>query len=272
MLLRRSLILLAPAAFLATGCLATRGDIERLELALRTAQTESAQRQARSDSAGHALLRQATQMLAAQFTREFNSVSDSVRQVASSLQRLQGDVTLAMHDVRAQLTTLQEGIGQSQRRLQDLRTSVEAREAVQPPRPADAAAPAAAPGTPPASQLFQLGEQQARQNATSAARMNFQTLIDQYPTHDRAPEAQHKIALTYASEGNRAAADSVHALVVTTYPNSSSAPASLFKRARLAQDLKDTARAKAFFEQIVAKYPKSLERELADDELLRIKP
>jgi TolA-binding protein len=272
MLKRRSLLLVLPVALVATGCLATRSDIERLELTVRAMEDSSRVRIARSEAASRAVITQAAQMLAQQFTREFNSVSDSLRQVAASVQKLQGDVQLAMHDVRSQLTTLQEGLGQSQRRLQDLRTSVEARESVQPPRPADPAAPPVAAGTPPAAQLYQLGVQQLTRSATGSARMNFQLLVDQYPTHDRAADAQHQIANSFAAEGNRAAADSVHALVVLKYPGSDAAPASLLKRARLAQDLKDTAKAKAFFEQIVAKYPKSNERTLAEDELQRLKP
>jgi TolA-binding protein len=101
--------------------------------------------------------------------------------------------------------------------------------------------------------------------------MNFQTLIDQYPTHELVPKAQAKIAASFAAEGNRAAADSVYALVVQKYPASEDAPNALFKRARLAQDLKNIPQAIALFQQIVDKYPKSEERSVAADELQKLK-
>jgi TolA-binding protein len=256
--------MLLPVALLASGCLATRSDIERLELTVRAMDDSSRARMARSDAADRAALTQAMQLLTQQFQREFSSVSDSVRQVATALQRLQGDVSLSMHDLRTQLTTLQEGIGQSQRRIDNLRNTVEANAGA--PRPADPAAPAAAaPGTPSAATLWSTGRSQLTRNATGSARMNFQTLIDQYPTHDLASAAQHQIANSYAAEGNRAAADSVFALVVEKYPASEVAPNALYKRAMLARDIKDSTRAKAYFEQIVAKYPKSNERTLADE-------
>lgn len=258
---------LLPVVLLATGgCLATRVDVQRLELQVRSVESAAAVRQARSDSATQALVREIGQTITQQFSRQLAQVSDSVRQLAAALQRLQGDVQLAMHDVKGQLTTLQEGLGQSARRLQDLRSSVEASAGAQPPRQMDSTAAAGATaGIPAAPTLFQTARTQLSRNALSSARANFQLLIDQYPTYDRVSDAQLEIGKIFAADGERAAADSVYALVVQKYPNSDAAPTALYKRAMLAKDLKDSARAKALFEQIVVKYPKSTERSLADD-------
>lgn len=268
-------LVLAPAvALTAGGCLATRGDVEKLQLAVRALQDSARSHQTRSDSATRALVRDATQQLAQQFTRQFTTVSDSVRGVSAAVQRLQGDVSLSMHELRTQLATVQEGIGQAQRRLQDVRTSVEASAAQAPSRPADPAAgtPGAGSGAPPAATLFSMGSRQLLNRATGSARENFQTLINEYPAHELAPRAQAYIAATFADEGNRQAADSVYALVVDKYPASEAAANALYKRASMAMDARDSARARALLQQLIDKYPKSEERQVAEELLKNIKP
>lgn len=263
---------LLPVAVLATGgCLATRGDVQRLQLTLLERQEAMRAEQARADSVNRQLIRTATQQLAQQFNREFAAVSDSVRQVAMGLNRLQGDFTLAMHDLRGQLVSVQEGIGQSQRRIQDLRTTVEAVSTPPPvaPSPTAGAAPGAGRGggAPPAAQLFELARSQLRSGATAAARQGFETLVAEYPTHDRASEAQMYIADAFHQEGNRPAADSVYALVAARYPGTESASRSLYKRAVFAMEAGDRPRAAALAQEIVDKYPRANERDLAEDML-----
>jgi TolA-binding protein len=258
---------LLPVALLATGgCLATRSDIERLELTIRAMADTSRAREARSDSATRALINQTAQVLAAQFTRDFNVVSDSVKQVSTALQRLQGDVQLSVHDLKAQMSTLQEGLGQSQRRLENLRNSVES-SASAPARPADPGASTVAPGTPSAAQLLKTGKEQVIRGAAGTARMSLQLLIDSYPTDDRAAEAQLQIGESYATEGNKAAADSAYALVVQKYPANDWSATALWKRAKFAEQVKDSTRARVFYRQIIDKYPKSNEKILAEDAL-----
>lgn len=280
---RLRLAKLLPVAVLAAGgCLATRSDVEKLQLSVNAKFDTTRAQQARSDSINRALLREATQQLGQQFARSFAAVSDSVRQVASGvsrIERVQGDMTLTMHDFRAQLVAVQEGIGVSQKRIADLRTSVEAAAAtpvVPPPAgppPAGTAgrggaAPPAAPTAPPAAVLWESGNASLTKGATGAARESFQTLVNNYPAYERTPEAQMYIADAYAQEGNKPAADSVYALVVTTYPNATEVAArSLFKRAKLAAEAGSPDRAKALYQQIIGQYPRSTLRELADVEL-----
>ena len=171
---RRLSTALLPVALLATGgCLATQGDIEKLQLTLKVMQDSMRVREARSDTAQAQLIRTTSQQMAQQFARDFAVVSDSLRQLSTSVQRLQGDVTLSMHDLRSQLVTVQEGIGQSQKRIQDLKSSEESAAPIVPaPMPA---APGkgtdpASPVAPPAAQLFTMGRNSLISNATGAAR------------------------------------------------------------------------------------------------------
>lgn len=282
----RRVTTLLPVAVLATGgCLATRSDVEKLQLSVNARFDTARVQQARADSITRALVREATQQLGQQFARSFAVVSDSVRQVAagvSRIERVQGDMTLAMHDFRTQLVAVQEGIGVSQKRIADLRTSVEAAAAPAVPPPVGpslagatgrggAAAPVAATA-PPAAVLWESGNASLTKGATGAARESFQTLVNNYPSYERTPEAQMYIADAYAQEGNKPAADSVYALVVTTYPNAAEVAArSLFKRAKLAAEAGSADRARALYQQIIDKYPRSTLRELADVELKNLR-
>lgn len=284
----RRLRLGLPVALLATGgCLATRSDVEKLQLSVTAMQESMRAEQVRSDSTTRALLRAATQQLAQQFDRHFANVSDSVRAVSAGLQRLQGDVQLSMVELRRDMVVVQEGIGISQRRIQDLKATVEAipvAPATQ-PAPAPGAAPGGAPGAapgaaqagtaapppsgaPPAATLWSLARGQLISGATGSARNGFQTLVNEYPNHERAPDSQMFIAETYAAEGNRPAADSVYAMVVTMYPGTDSAARSIWKRANLAIEVSDKPRAIGLLQQIVDSYPRSDVYENAAD-LLR---
>ena len=231
--------------------------------------------QVRSDSITRALLRSVSQQLGQQFDREFAAMSDSVRGVTAGLQRLQGDVTLSMAELRRDMVAVQEGIGMSQRRIQELRTTVEA-TAVAPPAPppvatGDSAGRPQASNAPPAATLFTLARQQLTTGATGAARNGFQTLVTEYPAHERAPESQMYIAETYYQERNRPAADSVYALVVQKYPGTEAASRSLWKRANLAVEASDKERATTLFQELVDKYPRSNEYELAVEMLRTLK-
>lgn len=266
---RRAFALTLPVALLATGgCLATSGDIEKLQLSIKVMQDSMRVREARSNAMQADIIRSSAQQLAQQFTRELAVVTDSLRQLSGSFQRLQGDVTLSMHDLRVQLATVQEGIGQSRKTIQDLRSTVEAAApsaSVVPPagKPTDPAAVA----LPPAGMLFQMGQASLRSNATGAAREAFQTLVTNYPSSDRVAEAQMSIADAYAQEGNRSAADSVYALVVSKYAGRPEAARSLYKRAMALKEAGQIAHARNLFAEIVAKYPRSDYTELADLEL-----
>ena len=112
----RSLRLL-PVALLATtaGCFATRQDVVTLQQDLATVRAETQ----RSDS-----------LQRAQFDRvvtTVRAVSDSLNQVGVRLARFQGEVLGRLTSQDEQLLTIQELTGQSQRRLQELRSDLERR-------------------------------------------------------------------------------------------------------------------------------------------------
>ncbi len=265
---------MAPVAFVAAGaCFATQSDVRVLQTDLQTLRNE----QARKDSA---MLRALEELMVS-----LRHQNDSLRAVSDRLTRAHGDVRGDLFQINQQLLQVQELTGQSQRRLQELRSSLEARQqeaatvtpgAVTPSADTGAAAraqpPAAAPsGAPPGSpgpnQLFQSSLDQLRRGSPASARRGFEELLRLYPTSDVAGEAQFYLAESFAAEGNVGAADTAYATVVTKHAQSPRAPTALYKRALLLQQRGNIAQARTALNEIVRRYPRSDEAQLARDRL-----
>jgi len=196
--------------------------------------------------------------------------NDSLRIFSTRFAAFQANVSGSIYDMNRQLLQIQELSGQSQRRLQELRASMESRNDAMTATPAasspvDTTKGAAGPGP---AQLFQIAFDQMQRGSFGVARNGFQELVDKYPRFEETPSAQLYIGQSFAEEKNTAAADSVYQLVVTKYPKSKAAPTALYKYALSLIAQKNTAPAKAALNRIVKDYPNSDEASLARD-LLR---
>jgi tol-pal system protein YbgF len=262
-------IAVATLAMASSACFATREDLRVLQRDLATIRAEAI----RADSAHREQLRQTQRAVA--------GVADTLKTVNVFLSRMQADVDAQLHAIGRQLITVQELTGQSQKRLQDLRADLEAR---QQDASAQAAAQAAATanssgGAPPQvtaqsagpAQLYQLATAQLRRGSSSSARAGFVELLAQYANDPLAADAQFGVAETYAAEANAAAADSAYAAVVSKYPKSDRAPTALYKQAMAARSAGNVRRARTLFQQIIDKYPRSDEMQLAADNLKTLK-
>jgi len=248
----------APAvALVACGCLASKQDVFMLQSQLSSMQAASA----RADSARRL---QVDALLSAVTTS-----NDSVRAISSRLAKLQSTVSTDHYEMGRELLQIQELTGQSQRRLQELRASLEERSqnAVPPVPAAGSDSMAGAPPGPGPAQLFQSSLDQLRRGSTRVARTGFEQLLQQYPQSEDAPEAMIYIAATYASERNQVAADSVYGLVVQRYPASPKAATALYKQALSMREAGRVTAARAAFERIIKDYPRSDEAELARGQL-----
>lgn len=246
------------AAILLAGCLASKNDVLLLQGQLQG--MSAAQARADADRAAQ-LDRVLTQV---------QQANDSVRMLSQRLARLQSSVSTDNYEMSRQILQIQELSGQSQRRLQELRASLEERNA----GAANAAiATAPAPGAGPAAaapgpgQLFQTSLDQLRRGSATVARAGFEELLRAYPQSDDAPEAMIYIAETYAAERNQVAADSVYGLVVQRFPASPKAATALYKRGVALRAAGRTAQARAAFDRVVKDYPRSDEAALARDQL-----
>jgi tol-pal system protein YbgF len=260
-------IALVPAVVATAGaCFATRNDVRTLQGDIAVLRAENA----RSDSVHRAQFQAAAAQVGA--------VSDSLRSVnaflsrfATDVSRFQGDLSINMHTFGQQLLTIQELVGQTQKRQQDLKAELERQAADL----ATSAQPTAAPGVqgtssgPPTgpNQLFDAARAQMNRASYAVARSAFTDFIEQFPGNERAGEALYNIARSYDLEGNGAAADSVYAVVVEKYPKADFAVQALYKRAVIAQANNQTAKAKEYFQKIIDSYPRSPEAQLAPDRL-----
>ena len=252
----RGAIVVAAAA-LSAGCFATRTDVRLLQADVLAAR----QAAARADS-----------LRAAQLDRviaQLGVVGDSLRAVSTRSARFEGDAREALRNVGEQLITVQELTGQSQRRLQELRASLEARAEAAVPPAGDTTAAAGGAAAPGPNQLYDLALGQFRAGSYGTARSGFEELLRLYPTSDVAADAQFFVAEAFAAERNAPAADSAYAAVVTRYPSSARAATALYKRARQRQGAGRTAEARAMFEDVLRRFPRSSEADLACEALGR---
>lgn len=244
----------APAAMLLAGCFATQKDVQVLQGDISLLRTERL-------SADSANARQLDRALAS-----MRVANDSLNALSKNLTRFRSDVTSSMSSVQQQLLQVQELTGQSQRRIQEVRASLEERQSA-------TAVPdsTGATLTPGPNALFQAAREQMMQGSNSAARQAFQDLIAKYPKADVAPDAQFYIAETYAAENNLTAADSVYAEVASKYAGSPRAATAIYKRAAAAQKAGDGDKARDLYNQLIKKYPRSDEAALARDRIKTIK-
>jgi tol-pal system protein YbgF len=165
---------------------------------------------------------------------------------------------------------LQELTGQSQQRLTELHTQLEARGAeiqsggVTPPdsaQPANSTAAAAS-----ADQMYEASLAQLRRGSTSTARLGLREMLRVYPTSPRAPDALYFIGQSFASENPDSAA-LYYSQVVDRYATSPRAASALYNLGLLAERRKDNVKAKDAYQRVVQKYPQSDEAALARDRL-----
>jgi len=251
---------LAPVALaLATGaCFATRNDVRILQDDI----TKFRATQQTADSARAAQL--------AQVAMTLGQVNDSLRATSARMVRWQANAQGDIRNIQEQLVQIQELTGASQQRLLDLRRDLEERPA--PPVPVVPGAtsrvvPPTAGAQPGPATLYKLAFDQMSRGSHSTARSGFQTLLEQYPTSDLAPDAQYYIGETLQAEGNTSGADSVFSLVVSKYPSAPRAATALYKHGLFLQKAKRDREARQAFQTVIDKYPRSDEASLAREQL-----
>ncbi|WP_411282394.1 tol-pal system protein YbgF [Gemmatimonas sp.] len=218
-----------------------------------------------------------------QTLRMLQVASDSLSKVSARTVSIQGDVRGEMRAIREQMLQVQTLLGQSQATIARLRSEIESRSAAPvgappastvPPVPPTSgrtttplAMDSAAARAPGPNQLYSDGRDQLTRGSSATARIYFQELLTNFPTSDYAPDAQFWIAESFAKEKNVAAADAAYAAVVSAHPMSVKAPTAFYKRAQLALQQGNTPQARQLLEQVIARYPRSDEAELAAEQL-----
>jgi len=204
------------------------------------------------------------------------AVGREIGQLARTVQAFRGDVANDLISVQQQLVQVQALTGQSQQRLTELQTQLEARSEqlnAPPPAPLDSGAPAPVSGgqAPPAGgasaeQIYATSLQQLRRGSPGTARMGFRELLRAYPTSPRVADATYFVGETFAAESPDSAAV-YYGKVVESFPQSPRAASSLYKLGLLAERRKDLESARGYFTRVVQSYPRSDEAALARDRL-----
>lgn len=201
---------------------------------------------------------------------------DSIAATRRSLSEMKGGLSNDMLAVQQQLLQLQELTGQSQRRLTDLRSQLEARGESMgaAPLPAAPGAPgdsgaAAPPAAASAQQMYDASLAQLRRGSASTGRAGLREMLQAHPTSELVPDALYFVGQSFSSE-NPDSALAYYRKVVKEYPTSSRAPAALYGLGLLAERRGDKATARDAYNQLLKSYPKSDEAALARDRLKAI--
>jgi tol-pal system protein YbgF len=249
------------------GC-AAKGDVRRVEDAVMLLRAETV----RQDSVRAAQL---AQVIAFQ-----QGILDSIAATRAALAGFKGDIAGDLYSINQQLVQVQELTGQSQQRLTELRTQLEARsaeiQATATPIPGTAPAgtdtasagqpPAGGPPAATADQMYDASLQQLRLGSVRTARLGFTQMLQRYPQSPRAGDATYFIGESWAAESPDSAAR-YYNLVVQSFPNSPRAATALYKLGLLAETRKDVASARTCYQRVVQSYPSSDEAALARDRL-----
>jgi tol-pal system protein YbgF len=238
------------------GCV-TKSDVQRVQddVALFKAET------ARRDSARAAQLNE--------LIRVQQRIMDSLTSSRRAVGQLRGDLASDLYNIQQQLVQLQELTGQSQQRLSELRTQLEARgeQIATTTAPADTGrAGGSTSSAASADQMYEASLAQLRRGSTSTARLGLREMLRVYPNSERAGDALYFIGQSFAAENPDSAA-AYYEQVMQKYPSSSRASSALYNLGLLAERRKDTKKARDAYQRVVQRYPQSDEAALARDRL-----
>jgi len=248
----------------ASGCLATKSDIELLQTEARTSRSQSSQGVAAILHADSVRGRQIAQLSAT-----LDRLTDSLRVLTTRFNSFQATTTGEFDTVNQQLVQFQALLGQTTRTVQDTRAQIDAlrdqatSSATAPPTgaPGDSSR---RPNVPGAATLYTTANEQLKAGSYRTARTGFETLLATYPQYEYASAALLKIGDSYKNERNSPAADSVYQLVVQRYPNSPDAATALYKHGKfLWDDPTKKAEGREVLNRVIKDYPRSSEADLA---------
>lgn len=257
---------LAAACLAGVAACATPAQVQQVETQVNVLRADSR----RSDSATAAQLRQ---ILVLQ-----QQTMDSLAATRRSLNEMKGSTANDLLAVQQQLLQLQELTGQSQRRLTELRSQLEARgETVGgapmpavPGAPVDSGSAAPAPAaSASAQQMYDASLAQLRRGSAATGRAGLREMLQAYPKSELVPDALYFVGQSFSSE-NPDSASAYYRKVVKEYPTSSRAPAALYGLGLLAERHGDKPGARDAYNQLLKSYPKSDEAALARDRLKAI--
>ena len=262
--MRRAVVHVA-LLFVATGCVASKGDIRLLQDELRATR----QQLALGDTS---ILRadDARRNQIAQLSTKLDRTTDTLRAVANRLATLSANINGSFEQIQQQVTQMQAMLSQTTRNLQETRSQVQMlseRGSSAPSMPDPNAAGAAPGGLPGAATLYNTALESINQGAFATGRRSLEQLLTSYPDDQRAPRAMLKIGETYAADRNSAAADSVYRLVFDKYPKTDEAGLALYRVGKALWDSGKRSEGRILLNRVVREHPNTDAARLASETL-----
>jgi tol-pal system protein YbgF len=240
-LLRLAVPLLALAGL--SAC-ATKGDVRNL-------QTDMLRMQAHQDS------------VLLEIQQQNRLLLDSIRQTMALTVDARGTTANQLRQFDQSLTRFGELVGQIMGSLNRIEQRLSALET----RPAMPAAGGSTTGGGTAAEYYDTGVQMLAAGSFATARMAFMQLLEEFPEHERAPDAQFQLGETFYREEQWNEAYEALDLVAQRWPTAARAPAALFRAGAIAEERRDVARARGFYNRVVQSYPRSDEARQAQQRL-----
>jgi len=133
----------------------------------------------------------------------------------------------------------------------------------------DTGAVVARPPTP--DQLFQASLRELQRGSRTTARAGFQEYLRTYPTHAQVHAGLYWVGETFGRE-NPDSARAYYEQVVARFASSPHAPTSLYKIGLLSEQSGDRGAARAAYQRVIDRYPRTDEAELARQRLATLQP
>jgi tol-pal system protein YbgF len=249
-------------ASVALSACALKGDVRRVEQEVQQLRAEMA----RADSARADFLDLTFQQIIALQRQVLDSLDAQDRRLILFRGTVRSDLT----EVQRQLMQIQELTGQSQARLSEMQRRLNERGeeplVVAVPPGGDRVGVAAPAGAPGPDEIYETAIAQLDRGSRQTARMAFRLLVDQYPTHRLASDAQFHIGESWEGVDPDSAA-AAYEQVVRRHSESPRAPTALYRLGLIAEGKGDLERARVYYERVVTGYPQSDEAELARSKL-----
>ena len=231
---RRVLLAGILAVVMTAGGCATKGDV-------RTLQSSLVEMQAHQDSVLRNIQRQNRLML------------DTLRTSMQMSLDTRGQTSHRFEELSRLIDQTRQLVGENLAAMRDLNGRLDALEAKL--NSVQAAPPTStAPGDMNAEALYTRGMDRLNEGAFAAARLAFQNITRQYRTDPRAPDAQYQLGEVYYAEQNWNAAYAAFDAVAENWPEAPRAGEALFRAGVIAQERKDNARARSYYDRVIKEY------------------
>ena len=273
--------------FLVAGC-ASQNEVATIDnrlskLEVRNAETRKKSEDLKSDLQSREGEEQALRLQAATLRQQIAALNEEIRTLSGRIEELE-------FSIRRQNQKVAETTDSKEARLDQLANSSRVNDErigrIEQYLNFESSKPAAPPTEKtqgkivPAAQvpkensedeIYRQAKQAFDQGNADAARNKFKELIERFPKSERADNAQFWIGEIYYREKWYEKAILEYQKVIENYPKGNKVPASLLKQGFAFLNLGDKANSRLILQELIKKYPKTNEANIAKDKLKNLK-